>query len=52
MSRGPSWNSMVKGSVDFSSFESHVLRLDMARTDDVDNVDSVLKFKDVKAYRE
>ena len=43
---------MVKGSVDYSSFEIQVLRLDLARTDDVDNVDSVLKFKDVKAYRE
>jgi hypothetical protein len=43
---------MVKGSVDYSSFESQVLRLDLARADDVDNVDSVLKFKDIKAYRE
>ena len=52
MSRAPSSNSMVKGSVDYSSFESQVLRLDLARADDVDNVDSVLKFKDIKAYRE
>ena len=51
MSRGPS-SSMVKGSVDYSSFEARVLRLDLARTDDVDDVDSVLKFKDIKAYRE
>jgi hypothetical protein len=43
---------MVKGSVDYSSFESQVLRLDLARADDVDNVESVLKFKDIKAYRE
>ncbi len=52
MSRAPTSSSMVKGSVDYSSFETQVLRLDLARTDDVDNVDSVLKFKDVKAYRE
>ncbi len=29
-----------------------MLRLDLARTDDVDDVESVLKFKDIFAYRE
>jgi hypothetical protein len=43
---------MVKGSVDFAPFEHQVLRLDLARTDDVDSVNSVLKFKDINAYRE
>ncbi len=43
---------MVKGSVEYEPFESQVLRLDIARTDDVDSVKSVLKFKDVNAYRE
>jgi hypothetical protein len=43
---------MVKGSVDYSAFESAVLRLDVSRTDDVDTIESVLKFKDVKTYRE
>jgi hypothetical protein len=52
MSRGPNSHSMVKSSVDYSLFESQVLRLDLSRTDDIDNVESVLKFKDVKAYRE
>ena len=52
MSWGPSAKSMVKGSVDFAPFEHQVLRLDLARTDDVDSVNSVLKFKDINAYRE
>jgi hypothetical protein len=43
---------MVKGSVEYGPFETQVLRLDFARTDDVDNVNSVLKFKNINAYRE
>ena len=52
MSRGANGHNMVKGSVDYATFENQVLRLDLARTDDVDNVESALKFKDVRAYRE